>query len=418
MGALQVLAVALTVCLNALDGMDVLSVSFASPGIARDWGIKRDVLGVVLSMELIGMSVGSMLLGSLADQLGRRPLMLGCLVVMAGGMMMASTSGGVFDLSAWRLLTGFGIGGMLAATNAAAAEFPSARRRNLCVSLMAIGYPLGAVIGGYGAALLLKQHDWRSVFWLGAAATAAFFPLIWLFVPESPAWLYLKQPAGALARINRTLTRLGKPAIATLPPPPIAAPKLSIADIFAPALAGTTVLMTLAYALHITTFYFILKWVPKIVVDMGFAPAAAAGVLVWANIGGATGGAVLGLVAQRWGARRVTIAALIMSVLMVSWFGRGQADLHQLAVVCAATGFFTNAGVVGIYALVAHVFPTHARAFGTGFVIGVGRGGAALAPIVAGVLFTAGFGLQFVAIAMSAGSLIAAAALWRLRVPA
>ena len=416
MNRLQVLAVALTVCLNGIDGYDVLSISFASPGIASAWGINRAALGLVLSMELMGMAVGSILIGSLADRLGRRPVLLGCLVLMATGMLMATTASGVTDLSVWRLLTGFGIGGMLAATNAAAAEFASTRRRNLCVSLMAIGYPLGAVIGGHFAAVLLQHHDWRTVFLLGACTTAAFLPLVWLWVPESPVWLYLQQPAGALARLNHALARLGCRALTSLPSPPAAAPKLSITDIFAPGLAGTTILMTLAYALHITTFYFIIKWVPKIVVDMGFAPAAAAGVLVWANVGGATGGALLGLVAQRLGARRVTIVALVLSVLMVTWFGHGQATLHQLALICAATGFFTNAGVVGIYALLAQVFPTHVRAFGTGFVIGIGRGGSALAPLVAGLLFTAGFGLQFVAIAMSAGSLVAALALLRLRV--
>src|SRR6059058_885309 len=79
----QFVAVALCVALNALDGFDVLSISFASPGIAAEWGIDRAVLGVVLSMELIGMSAGSVFVGSLADRVGRRPATLVCLVVMA-----------------------------------------------------------------------------------------------------------------------------------------------------------------------------------------------------------------------------------------------------------------------------------------------------------------------------------------------
>ena len=62
-------------------------------------------------------------------------------------------------------------------------------------------------------------------------------------------------------------------------------------------------LITFAYFAHVTSFYFILKWVPKIVVDMGFSPQAAAGVLTWANVGGATGGALFGLIATRVGAQ-------------------------------------------------------------------------------------------------------------------
>src|SRR5260370_17224431 len=85
MSAVQIAAVAVTICLNALDGFDVLAISFASPGIAREWGIDRAALGFVLSMELIGMGVGSMLLGAVPDKLRRSPTLLGCLVVMTLG---------------------------------------------------------------------------------------------------------------------------------------------------------------------------------------------------------------------------------------------------------------------------------------------------------------------------------------------
>ena len=110
MSWLQVVAVVITIGLNALDGFDVLSVSMASPGIAKEWGIDRAALGIVLSMDLIGMAVGSVFLGGLADRIGRRPTMLGCLVVMASGMYLASFATSVADLRMWRLITGLGIG--------------------------------------------------------------------------------------------------------------------------------------------------------------------------------------------------------------------------------------------------------------------------------------------------------------------
>src|SRR3954463_3060252 len=94
MTAQQVMVVAITVALNALDGFDVLSISFASPGIAAEWGIDRGALAFVLSMELIGRAVGSAVLGGFADRIGRRPAILGCLAVMATGMVMATTAGG------------------------------------------------------------------------------------------------------------------------------------------------------------------------------------------------------------------------------------------------------------------------------------------------------------------------------------
>lgn len=411
----QWMAVAITVGLNALDGFDVLSISFASPGIAKEWGIDKAVLGWVLSMELLGMAVGSVFLGGVADKIGRRPTMLGCLVAMAIGMHFAGSAGSVNELLVWRLLTGLGIGGMLAAINAAAAEFSNAKYRSLAMSLMVIGYPLGGVTGGLVVQQLLAAGTWRDVFSFGAWATAAFIPLVWLFVPETPAFLDRKRPVGALVRANKILTRLGHKAADALSVEFEGGAKRSVSDIFKPALIATTLLITFAYFAHITSFYFILKWVPKIVVDMGFEPKAAAGVLTWANVGGATGGAIFGLLAVRVGLKRLTMITLVISSLMIFWFGSGSSDLAALSMTVAVVGFFTNSAIVGLYSLFAKVFPTHVLATGTGFAIGVGRGGAALAPIFAGYLFAAGFGLQTVALCMGCGSAIAAIALFMLK---
>ena len=408
MSRLQVLVVGITVALNALDGFDVLSISFASPGIASEWGIDRAALGVVLSMELIGMAIGSILLGGVADTIGRKPTVIGCLVVMASGMLMATTSTSLVTLSVWRIVTGLGIGGMLAAINAVAAEFSNARRRHLSVSLMSIGYPIGAVVGGLVAAQLLRGNDWRAVFYFCAAVTAVLIPVVFFLVPESVHWLARKQPAGALAKINASLTRMGHTAAAALPAIPPDDRKTSAADIFAAGMIGTTMVVTLAYFFHITTFYFILKWIPKIVVDMGFAPSSAAGVLVWTNVGGATGGALFGLLTQRY-------RVVPLSTVAVAMFGRSPADLQQLSFYSFLGGLSANAGIVGLYAIIAQAFPTHVRASGTGFAIGVGRGGSVIAPILAGLLFTAGYSLPTTAMVLAVGSMLGAGMLLLLK---
>lgn len=407
--------VATMVGLNALDGFDVLSISFASPGIAAAWGIDRVALGFVLSMELIGMAVGSLVLGGIADKIGRRAMILGCLVVMAAGMFGASTAHDVTTLSSWRVLTGVGIGGMLAATNAAVAEAANAKRRALCVVLMAAGYPVGSVIGGSISAALLARYDWQAVFEFGAVVTLAFIPLVLWRAPESIAFLMHKRPPDALARINKTLARMGHPPVDELPEGEEKPAKVPLAQLFAPGLASATALLTLAYTAHIMTFYFLLKWIPKIVVDMDFAPSAAAGVLVWASVGGASGSLLLGLLTARVRLFTLTIAAMLASTALVIAFGQGQSDLAMLSTVAGITGFATNAGVVGLYALIAQTFPTGLRATATGFVIGVGRGGSALAPALAGLLFAAGYGLPTVAVLMASGSLVAAAALFGIR---
>src|SRR5260221_4525168 len=92
MTAAQLAVVVITVLLNAMDGFDILSIAFASNGIAAEWKIAPLALGIVLSMELIGMAFGSVFLGGIADKIGRRPTLLGCLVVMVAGMLLATTA--------------------------------------------------------------------------------------------------------------------------------------------------------------------------------------------------------------------------------------------------------------------------------------------------------------------------------------
>ena len=407
----QIIVVALTVFMNGIDGFDVLSIALASPGIAKEWHVAQAALGVVLSMELIGMAFGSVLLGGVADKIGRRPTLLGCTVVMVIGMIGATTAASPLQLSMWRVFTGLGIGGMLSSINAVVAEFSNKKWRSFAISMMVIGYPLGGTFGGMIASRLLVSHDWRAVFYLGAAGTALLLPVLYFMLPESLHWLARKQPVNALQRINTALAKLGHAGIAALPDVQAGELKKSVGDIFSPALIATTLLVTAAYFFHIVTFYFLLKWTPKIVADMHFAPSAAAGVVTWANFGGALGGAVFGILTARIGLRKLSIGILLLTFVGIVMFGHTPRDLTTMSYLAAIAGFFGNAGVSGLYSIAAYAFPTHVRATGTGFVIGVGRGGAVLSPIVAGILLQKGFDLPTVALTMAVGSLLGAVVL-------
>jgi benzoate transport len=412
----QTVAIAIATALNALDGFDVLSISFAAPGIAKEWHVDRTALGVVLSMELIGMGVGAFLLGMLADRIGRRPTILGCLVVMASGMIAASLAQGVGMLSLCRLYTGLGIGGMLAATNAIVAECSNARRRNLAVAIMAGGYPVGATLGGFLASQLLGwTGHWQSVFQLGAAMTALFIPLVLWLVPETIAFLLIRQPAGALARINRTMVRQGRAPLAALPPRAQASQGVPLGQLFKGGVAPVSLALILAYFAHMMTFYFLMKWIPKIVVDMGYPATLAGQVLVWANVGGAIGALVLSLLTQRFGVRPLVITLMLGGAAAVAGFGQGLGTLGALSVVAALAGFFTNGATAGLYAVIAQSYPAALRGSGTGLVIGIGRAGAALGPIVAGALFQAHWPLSHVAGMMACGTLVGGIALSLLR---
>jgi benzoate transport len=411
MHPMQWFAVAITIGLNALDGFDVLSSAFAGPGIKAEWSLAPDGLGAVLAMELLGMGVGSLLLGGIADKYGRRPTILTCLVLMAVGMFMAASAGSPQSLSAYRFMTGIGIGGMLAAINAVANEYANQKNRSIAMALMVIGYPIGGFLGGQIVKHLLPANDWRAIFEFGGFATVVFIPLVWFFIPETPAFLNARRPAGALEKINKTLTRFKLPSLSVLPELGPAQAKTSVADIFKPAYLRTTMLLSFGYTFHALTFYYILKMAPSIISDpqfagQNFSRAEGAGVLAYANLGGALGGAVFGWFMHRFGIKRATMVALGMAVLLVALFGMGQNTLLGWTISVLLVGLFTNSAIVGFYSAWAIAYPTHIRATGTGFALSIGRGGAALSPYLAGLLFANNLGLLKVSIIMSVGSLL------------
>ena len=125
--------VLLCTAINMLDGYDVLVMSFAAAPVAADWRLDPASLGLLLSAGLIGMAFGSVLLGSLADALGRKRLVNVCLVIVTIGMMASALSQSQLQLLALRFVTGIGIGGMLATITALVSEYSNDKRRGICM---------------------------------------------------------------------------------------------------------------------------------------------------------------------------------------------------------------------------------------------------------------------------------------------
>jgi len=419
MSNMQIVVVVIAVLLNALDGFDLLSISFAAPGIAGEWGVAPTALGIVLSMELVGMGIGALILGGFADNFGRRNAALFCLILMLAGMLGVPYAGDTFQLSIYRIVTGIGLGGMLSTCNALVAEYSSLKRRKLCISLMVMGFSLGGVVGGFIASKLLGMFDWRAVFYFGSAVTAICIPLVFFLVPEPVQWLVRKQPVNALKSVNKSLAKMGHGLIEKLPSKPVSDDSNtgSIAEIFNADYRKQTIFIALVYVLHALTFYFPLKWIPTLVVQMGYHPSTAGFVLTWANVGGAIGGIAFGFLAQRFNLKHLFFTVLVMSGVTVIIFGNATTSLNVMTFFAAVNGFFCVSGLAASYASLAQIYPTHSRAFGTGFTMSVGRGGAIFSPILAGFLFSIPNDVSVVSVYMALGSLLAAFFLLFLRYP-
>ena len=408
MSRAQMRAVGLTVVLSALDGFDVLSVTFAAPAISRGWGIGKVELGVVLSSGLAGMALGSFLLAPLADLIGRKRLVLISLALMAAGSLLSASAGGVVALALWRVVTGLGIGACVAVINPLAAEFANARWRSFAVATMAMGYPAGGLVGALLAAALLRWSGWPAVFVAGGLAATVLIVVTAALLPESPAFLLGRGGVG-LARLNTLLVRFGHaPVVALCAPAPR---RRGYAGVFTTGTRATTARLGLVNTLCAAVIYYVLSWLPQLVGDAGFSPAQGSLVSATLSLVGIVGGLTLGALARRHAPERLTALAFAGLAIALALFGLVPARLPALVAGAGVLGFLIFGGSAGFYAVLARGFDDASRASGSGFVIGLGRVSSALAPLAAGWLFANGFGRGSVSAAFGVAALVAAGVL-------
>jgi benzoate transport len=383
------------VILNMLDGFDVLVMAFTAPALSADWQLKGAELGVLLSAGLFGMAGGSLFLAPWADRFGRRAIILLCLVLITLGMFLSAAAQDVGQLVALRVLTGVGIGGMLASLNVITSEYSSNKWRSTAISIQVIGYPIGATIGGTIAAILIAQYGWRSAFLFGAAASLAMIPIVLLRLPESMDFLLAKRPADALQRLNGLLRRMQREAVAQLPEAPPVEEKHRqgnpVAHLFIGGLARSTLLIWSSFFLLMFAFYFVLSWTPKLLVQAGLSSqqGITGGVLM--NLGGIIGGTLFGLMSSKLSLRNLTGAYLVLTAVGLVLFGMYATNLGMAFAVALFIGFFIFGSMAGLYSLAPILYPAVIRTTGMGWSIGIGRIGAIIAPTFVGFLLDSGW---------------------------
>lgn len=413
MSRTQIVGVALTTTISALDGYDVLAISFAAPGLLADWGISKAELGLAMSSGLVGMAAGSFLLAPLGDRFGRRAIALICLALMAVGMFLSAWSGSASELAFWRALTGIGIGAMAATIVPLAAEYANGRSRRSVMALMSVGYPVGGSIGGVGAALLLRQFDWPSVFILGGILTMLMFVPVALWLRDPPQSLIARRPPDALQRLNAYLLRCGQQPVSALPEAPDNRMKRApYVMIFSVAQRRQTMIITVSNLLFMMSVYYILSWMPQLVADAGHSASFATTVSSASSACGMISCVIAGLIVRKLPLN--VLAAILLSGLGVSVmaFGFAGRDPMLLLVLACVLGIFLYSGVWSLYSAIVDSFASDIRTTGVGFVLGVGRASGAIAPALAGVLFTIGAGRETVTGILASCSIVAAALIY------
>src|SRR5262245_39497609 len=184
LGGLQYFVLGLCALCLVIDGFDVQAMGYVAPAIIKQWGIAKADLGPVFGAGLIGMAIGALTLGPLADRVGRRPVLIGAMGLLAICMFATAQATSVRELLFLRLVTGIGMGAIIPNAVALAGEFSPARIRVTLMMIVSSGFIVGGAVGGAIAAVMIPAFGWSSVFIAGAMAPLALALAMMVAMPE------------------------------------------------------------------------------------------------------------------------------------------------------------------------------------------------------------------------------------------
>ena len=382
-----------------LDGFDLQIIGFVAPLLTADFHVERAALAPVLAASLFGMAIGSFAIGPVGDRWGRRPALLGSVVLFGLTTLLGATSQSLWALGAWRFLTGIGLGGALPNAAALMAEFAPPRWRSQAVSAAIVGVPLGGMIGAKIAEVVLEAYGWRTLFVIGGVLPLVVALGMHFMLPESPRYLASQsrrwsELAALLNRITRADAYGSGQRYVTDQVPGAA---VGVRTLFSHDLWRDTLANWLVFASNSVAIYAFFSWSPVVLTAMGFDLTTAVRGSFYFNLAG-----IVGAIANAWLIARIgsrVPVALVSAIAAAALFLLGlnspaiagaaasPPPLLWLMVGIAAAGLGINALQIGMYAVSAHIYPTVCRSAGVGWALGVGRVGGILSAFFGAALF-------------------------------
>lgn len=393
----SLLVVALCFVTVVFDGYDLIVYGATVPSLLsyQAWGMTAIEAGVIGSFALAGMLVGALLSGVITDVLGRRRMMLVSITwfsLFMGGCALAPTAD-LFGLC--RLLAGIGLGGVLPTAVALTVEFAPPTRRNFYNAIMNSGYSVGAIVASLLAIALLEPFGFRLLYAIGAVPLLIVVPVAWLWLPESPAYLMAKGRVDEAVRIARRFG-LPDPAIpnGTAGAATSRAGGTALRRLFRPPHLRLLLAFSAACLIGQLLTYGLNTWLPQIMRGAGYPLGSALQFLLALSVGAIVGALVLSILADRIGGKPVTIAGFMMAVVsLVLMSMNPPTAVLYLAVALAGVG--ANGTMVVLNGYSATRFPAEVRASALGTMMGIGKLGGVLGPLVGGWVMAAGLGMAW-----------------------
>ena len=376
------------------DGFDLFIMGYIADPLVADFGITRGDLGPVNSAGLVGMAIGSVLLGWLGDRIGRKRAYVSCLSLLFLGSLICYFSGSLDILIVGRLIMGFGLGGVTPLATTLVSEWTSKRIRSVVVAGVIVAIPLGGTLGGLIAGPVLAAGGWRGMFIVGAVVPLVLFVLLSFLLPESPK--YMAKHAGLHKRLANSLNRLlgesrfdGNEDFLVVEEGKQSSHWFS--TIWNPDFRIRTIFIWIAFAVNSFVLYVFTNYLPTLLTSAGLDEHSARMGLTYFS-GGAALGSVGGAVLIGWfGSKYVgtSLAAIggVATAVLASLLMKGDVINYQLIIICLIAGASVNGMQAFMYAVSAHSYPTEIRASAVGMAQTFSRIGAVASPWAATVYF-------------------------------
>ncbi|MFV9431604.1 MFS transporter [Rhodococcus aetherivorans] len=393
-GILPVIATCLVIA--TLEGLDMIMFSAVLPTLLEEgeWGITAATAGLIGSLSLLGMLVGAIVAGYVTDTVGRRPVILACVVLFSlfttlGGLASSATLFGVF-----RFLAGVGFGGALPTVIALTMEYVRKDRRQFYNGVVQTGFTLGGCLIALAAMVVIPSYGWRPLFLIGGGLGLVVLAIAAKTLPESIAFL---ARTGRVEEVSRIQMRYG---VEVEENPPAKNSGGGSGDrsqalrlMFGPQYRVASLLFPLICFCGLLVAYAMGTWIPQILRASGYDLGSALTFLIGFNLGNAMGMVVISGLADRFGSRPVISLGFVAGAAAVVLLTLEPAQAIVFVLVLLI-GFFSSSqtavsGFVGVY------YPDRARGTALGLSLGLGRLGGICGPILTGLIVGSSLGVEW-----------------------
>ncbi len=376
-----------------LDGFDGQMIGYAIPMIMKEWGVTRAAFSIAVATGLVGMAIGSLLAGVIADKVGRKPVLIASIFLFGIATTMIGNAPDVTAIAIIRFFAGLGIGAALPAATTLTAEFTPGRFRTIAVTTAIVCYPVGGMLAGLVAGQVLPTQGWRAFFYIGGAMPIIYAAFLMFALSESPK--YLARQASRWEELRTLLTRMAHEVahVAEFTDGVIDSVKRgSVAELFREGRARDTLWLWLSFFMTLLSIYSAFSWLPTMLTTEGLSPALAGMGLTAYNFGGIIGAIACALAMTRFGSRWPMIIWAAMSAITALALNAVSitADPQTFLLGLGVHGLFITALQCALYALCAHMYTTSIRVTGTASALAFGRLGAILSSFAGAAMITAG----------------------------